>query len=315
MAAMTVPDNIIDAARHGDIPPVEAWLDREDSDVNAFDANGSTLLLECLGSPTATRDTAGLVRLLLARGADPNLRGTGSGERYPPRPSSGGIPPLWEAAYHRKWLCPLLIEAGANVEARASGWWSEVFPVIDEAYEATLLANLLYFVGGDALVVADMRLDLIYMLLRAGAKTESIVKPHASDETYSAAWCLEQGIARWRLRPYLYRWSLEEHVADKHNIAIKVLIAGMRQDGSYKSYVRRPHRLVLRLRSLFTRGRAKLKRLRRRPRGHDALADGAVAFIVKLGDNGIVWNILSFWKDATTLKALPTGCREEYTHY
>ena len=312
---MTVPSHIIDAAKHGEIPPVEAWLDREDSDVNAFDANGSTLLLECVASPTGSRDAEGLCRLLLARGADPNLCGTGSGERYPPRSSRGGIPPLWEAAYHRKHLCKLLIGAGANVEARASGWWSEIIPNIDEAYQATLLGNLLYFIGGDALVVSNCRLDLIYMLLQAGARTESIVKPHASDETYSAAWCLEQGIARWRQRPYLYRWSLEEHVADKHNIAIKVLIAGMRQDGSYKSYVRRPHRLVLRLRSLFPRGRAKLKKLRRRPRGRDARADGAIAFIVKLGDNGIIWNVLSFWKDATTLKAQPCGCREEYTHY
>lgn len=64
---MLFPDAVIDAAKHGNIPPVEAWLDAESSDVNAFDARGSTLLLECVGSPTGSRDAIGLCRLLLAR--------------------------------------------------------------------------------------------------------------------------------------------------------------------------------------------------------------------------------------------------------
>ena len=56
---------------------------------------------------------------------------------------------------------------------------------------------------------------------------------------------------------------------------------------------------LLRLRSLVSRGRATLRRRRsrRRARGSDAQAEHAITFLIKLGDNGIVWNILSFWKE------------------
>ena len=69
---------------------------------------------------------------------------------------------------------------------------------------------------------------------------------------------------------------------------------------AYKKWLRRPHRSVLRLRSLVSRGRATLKRRRSRRRaagGSDARAAHAIEFLVKLGDNGIVWNILPFWKE------------------
>ena len=57
---------------------------------------------------------------------------------------------------------------------------------------------------------------------------------------------------------------------------------------------------LLRLRSLVSRGRATLKRRRSRRRaagGSYAQAKHAIEFLVKLGDNGVVWNILSFWKE------------------
>ncbi len=41
-----------------------------------------------------------------------------------------------------------------------------------------------------------------------------------------------------------------------------------------------------------TRGRATPKKWS--PRGHDRRA---IEFIVKIGDNGIAWKILSFWKE------------------
>jgi hypothetical protein len=80
----------------------------------------------------------------------------------------------------------------------------------------------------------------------------------------------------------------------------QTLVAGVTEAGSYKKWVRCPHRSVLRLRSLVSRGRATLKRRRsrRRARGRDAQVEHAIEFLIKLGDNGIVWNILSFWKEA-----------------
>ena len=49
---------------------------------------------------------------------------------------------------------------------------------------------------------------------------------------------------------------------------------------------------ILRLRSLVARGRATPKKWS--PRGHDRRA---IEFLVKIGDNGIAWKILSFWKE------------------
>ena len=72
----------------------------------------------------------------------------------------------------------------------------------------------------------------------------------------------------------------------------------------WKAHCRAGHKQILRLRSLVVRGRAKLPRARRRsPRGRDVAADArqerqerALNFLVRQGDNGIVWNILSFWR-------------------
>ena len=55
---------------------------------------------------------------------------------------------------------------------------------------------------------------------------------------------------------------------------------------------------LLGLRSLYARGRALARAPRRRLRCYGAARqDHAIEFLVKLGDNGIVWNILSFWKE------------------
>ena len=66
----------------------------------------------------------------------------------------------------------------------------------------------------------------------------------------------------------------------------KALINGVRAAGSWKSYCRLPHKSVLRLRSLITRGRAR-ERLAATP---------AIKFILRRADNGVLWNILSFWQ-------------------
>ena len=76
--------------------------------------------------------------------------------------------------------------------------------------------------------------------------------------------------------------------------AIRALAAGVRRAGSFKSYCREPHREVLLLRSLAMRGHLVP---RRRTRG-TAEWTAAVAFLARLGDNGVVWNVLSFWRAA-----------------
>ena len=73
---------------------------------------------------------------------------------------------------------------------------------------------------------------------------------------------------------------------------IRTLVASVRAAGSWKAHCRLAHKQVLRLRSLVARGRVKLPRTRR-PRGRDVRA---LEFVVRQGDNGIVWNIPSFWR-------------------
>ena len=79
-------------------------------------------------------------------------------------------------------------------------------------------------------------------------------------------------------------------------IAIRDLVASVRAAGSWKAHCKLAHKEVLRLRSLVARGRAKLPRARRRsPRSHDARQKRVLEFLMRQGDNGTVWNILSFW--------------------
>ena len=84
----------------------------------------------------------------------------------------------------------------------------------------------------------------------------------------------------------------------RHVGAIRTLVASVRAAGSWKAHCISPHKQVLRLRSLVARGRVKLpSRTRRRsPHGRDARQKRALEFVVRQGDNGIVWNILSFWR-------------------
>ena len=278
------PQQIIMAAEAGDTRTVEEWLDAG-GDVNASENTGRTLLLAAVANSQVE-----LCRTLLARGADPSLH-------------RANETPLWLAAYEAYGglqfgyytgerarpaidspsinICQMLVESGADLNARELLDFGHYTMV-----QATLLARVLFFFrSGDSL----MRLNLASMLLRAGAHLESIVEEvEDSDKTYSASWCLAQALLR---HPEL---GQDEDFINAQNI-----VAGVAEAGSYKKWVRRPHRSVLHLRSLVARGRARLACApRRRLRCYGAARqDHAIEFLVKLGDNGIVWNILSFWKE------------------
>ena len=64
---------------------------------------------------------------------------------------------------------------------------------------------------------------------------------------------------------------------------IKRLVAGVRQHGSYKRYARSFHRDVLAVRGLAQRGKLSTE--------HRALN-----FLARLGDNGVVWHVLEYWR-------------------
>ena len=81
--------------------------------------------------------------------------------------------------------------------------------------------------------------------------------------------------------------------------AIRTLVASVRAAGSWKAHCKLAHKEVLRLRSLVARGKldATSRTRRRSPRGSDAKQERALEFVLRQGDNGIVWTILSYWRE------------------
>ena len=131
--------------------------------------------------------------------------------------------------------------------------------------------------------VSESTIDVVTAMLRAGASLDSSRAVNGTGQDQ----------------------SFEEHLNEidegtEHGDAIRTLVASVRAAGSWKAHCRLAHKEVLRLRSLVARGRVKLpSRTRRRSpsRGCDARQERALEFLVRQGDNGIVWNILSYWRE------------------
>ena len=68
---------------------------------------------------------------------------------------------------------------------------------------------------------------------------------------------------------------------------VMTLVASVRAAGSWKAHCRRPHKQILRLRSLVAWGRTRERLATTR----------AIRFVVRQGDNGVVWHILSYWRE------------------
>ena len=109
------------------------------------------------------------------------------------------------------------------------------------------------------------------MLLRAGASLDHKERQEdAADgwETVTAEYWIES------------HYSNQD---DEKVTAMKALVAGVRKHGTYKRYMRAPHRKFLALRGLAQRGKLRTD--------HPVLA-----FLAKQGDNGVVWHILTYWR-------------------
>ena len=285
---MIIPTEIMAAVRDGDTQMVEHFLD-EGGDVNAVDARGMTLLL---GSVRCSK--VELCRVLLERGADPNET------LHPDNEKKTDL--LWVAAYVADGgvLKPPQ-GGGAAWSASPSGklfellWESAASLIVptcfnprggtDHTMEGSLLARLLFCFGRRVQDDYSVFLEIVTTLLRAGARLDSIVYHHDWDRWFSASWCLEQALEN---TPALAQ--------DEHFMMTKDLIVDIQEEGSLKRALRRPHRAVLRLRSLVCRGRATLARM---PRGRQ---DYAIEFLVNPNvPNEVVWNILSFWRASELL--------------
>ena len=86
-----------------------------------------------------------------------------------------------------------------------------------------------------------------------------------------------------RHRKAWYKQKIEEKLR---------LVTAVRAAGSWKSYVRTPHKSLVVFRSLIARGRARPRPLWTRPTTHA---------LVRLFDpslpNGVFWHVLSYWRE------------------
>ena len=293
---MGIPYEIMAAVRDGDTQTVLRFLD-EGGDVNAYNYLGWNLLTR-----SVRHSNVELCRELLARGADPNRRerehGTCSPLCMAILGAEGGIsepfPRLvatWSATPSGR-LFQILVESGADLNAFTYIGWGGNFISYAHEGRGSLLARMLIYFGKREYVSGRGRekdeddhallLEIVTALLRAGAREHSIIEYQASGEMHGVSWCLGQARE--------LDSELDEY--DEHFIKARELIVGIAVDGSFKRFMRRPHRSILRLRSLVSRGHATPKKWS--PRGYDRRA---IEFLVKPDvPKEIVWNILSFWR-------------------
>ena len=148
-------------------------------------------------------------------------------------------------------MISLLLAAGAKVNARTAGG-------------STPLSLAVGLEDSNPEVAGEEWLEIVKLLLRKGASL---------DECTGFDRPVEEVLMNYEIQ-----YTLHDDL-----LAVKALIAGVRKHGTYKRYVRAPHRDVLACRGLAMRGKLQTD-------------DRALAFLAKQGDNGIVWNILSYWR-------------------
>ena len=105
------------------------------------------------------------------------------------------------------------------------------------------------------------------LLLRAGASIDNVVN--------TSGWDPDPSMEAWLQK--------KQPVADEEWLAVKGLVADVRAaGGTYPAYLHEHRKQVLMLRCLATKGRAKT-------------TDPVLNFLEQLGDNGVIWKVLSFW--------------------
>ena len=253
-----------------------AWLDEHPERVNEVSERGASLLLECIENHDIQDAHLELARHLLSRGADPNQMCYIDDDEDDVK---GCMTPLFSICVsdspHAPGIVACLLSAGADPNLRLADHLDQNGEPssTSEANATPIIGAIRVFLGSDG----SWHLPVVARLLRAGASLDN-------SEGQSADEWLADEERRW------------PDLVDGHFKAAKALIHGVRAAGSWKKYCRArcPHREILALRGLAMRGYITPYQ-RRRTRGAEYKI--AIAFVARLGDNGIVWNILSFWRD------------------
>ena len=198
-------------------------------------------------------------RWLIARGADVNLR------------HQNGSCPLHYASFPgdcSSAMVSLLLESGARIHARTNGGLTPLGQVIEQFNYTLDEVEEEDEVPARQIEVSRSGLEIIKLLLKAGASIDRCKGDLSAEECMQA-----------------FLFENQDYANDESFAKGRELVAGVRAHGSFKAYVREPHRQFLRLRSLLVRGRAKtdsqrLERIARLP-------------------NGACWHVLSYlWEAA-----------------
>ena len=170
-------------------------------------------------------------------------------------------------------MVSLLLESGARIHARTNGGLTPLGQVIEQFNYTLDEVEEEDEVPARQIEVSRSGLEIMKLMLKAGASI------YRCKGDLSAEAAMQEFLSR---RP--------SYANDESFAKCRELVAGVRAYGTYKAYVREPHRRFLRLRSLLVRGRAKV-----RDRSKDSRRLERIARL----PNGACWHVLSYlWEAA-----------------
>ena len=284
---MVIPTDVATAAElSADVDAVRTWLDSKPDGgracINDYDEYGCTLLISCVMHTNHPDRRVALARLLLERGADVNRCAADMHNDHMGQASPLHCAANMTALPGNSQMLPLLIAAGGNLKARTSGG--------DSGYIETPLGRLLRTVRSMNYVYGPVRNfpSTVAALLRAGSELDDICVFAVSGASY---WSAEDLLQQFKAFIKSIPGANPTIIAGAMRTCVEVwrMISGVRAAGNWKAYIRRPHKDVCAVRGLVTKGFLA-------PPGGGSKYERAIAFVVKQGDNGIVWKVLSYWR-------------------
>ena len=255
-----IPGHIADAASRGDLETIRAYFEDDSDGARDVDdiCEEETLETVTLLMLAAGGSHQGLSERSVEVARYLLSRGASVDKRTSETRQTALLLTCYSRGGNVAEMISLLLSAGADPNARNN-------------YHRTPLGAHVRFCGTPSV-------ECVTAMMRAGASLDRVYKEQTFEDQIS------------------YRFSVGEEGPDPESSwpKIRALAAGIRRHGSFKRYLREPHREVLALRGLAIRGHLAPRGTRRTRRTQQW--EAAVAFLARHGDNGVVWNVLSFWR-------------------
>ena len=255
-----IPGHIADAASRGDLETIRAYFEDDSDGARDVDdiCEEETIETVTLLMLAAGGSHQGLSERSVEVARYLLSRGASVDKRTSETRQTALLLTCYSRGGNVAEMISLLLSAGADPNARNN-------------YHRTPLGAHVRFCGTPSV-------ECVTAMMRAGASLDRVYKEQTFEDQIS------------------YRFSVGEEGPDPESSwpKIRALAAGVRRHGSLKRYLREPHREVLALRGLAMRGHLAPRGTRRTRRTQQW--EAAVAFLARHGDNGVVWNVLSFWR-------------------